>query len=564
MGRRRRISKQWRRFLLGFCGAIAAVGLAVVGYSLTALMTADSDPGGVAVPSGRDTAIAPQRSGLAGSCGSRGGGPADNAIASFYGENAYPWAGKIRWNCVYNIQDFSGSAGDRFNQAQNAAVKNGGGVIYFPAGTYNFTEDIRLEDGIVIRGEDPPIADAKSAGYSPASKLIFPKYEPQLSGSGTPNETAFKKILPASETGNKNIGIVNLDINRGAIALKSDIDETRAENVIIFGDRSNNVAEPDPNIPDLSFQEPWQRHSFRFATNIGVTAKQNILVANNRINDNITDNYEQPGYKLQSRDKKSVLTYEDGKKAVFHYGNHYGIVVNRGSKDGGFQRAATPDTEPGLFRKGIVIRDNWVYHTMRVAIHAAGEGLIIQNNQIRDEAEKQWWLDPTGKREASGAVTLENRGIDWSGWNVIVDGNDYQVYRHKVGETGYMSVDGEGILIQECCGGTTVNGATITNNSGNAYIGLYKTRDINNVLIENNRINGSNIFVQADTNNAPFGMNDVQIINNEVGGSIIARGSAGGGDNLIRDNIGNGGNIKYSCSTVRVENNRGFEVEPCL
>jgi hypothetical protein len=564
MNRRRRISQQWRRFLLGLCGAIAAVGLAVVGYSLSAMMTADSDPGGVAVPSGRDTAIAPQSSGLAGNCGSHSGGPKDNAIASFYGESAYPWTREIRWNCVYNINDFSGAAGDRFDQAQNAAVKNGGGVIYFPAGTYNFTEDIRLEDGIVIRGEDPPITDAKSDLYSPPSKLTFPKYEPQLSGSGTPNDTAFKKILPASETGNKTIGIVNLDINRGAIALKSDIDETRAENVIIFGDRSNNVAAPDPNIPDLSFQEPWQRYSYRFATNIGVTARQNILVANNRINDNITDNYEQPGYKLLSRDKKSILTYEDGKKAVFHYGNHYGIVVNRGSKDGGFKGAATPDTEPGLFRKGIVIRDNWVYHTMRVAIHAAGEGLIIQNNQIRDEANKQWWLDPTGKREATGAVTLENRGIDWSGWNVIVDGNDYQVYRHTVGETGYMSVDGEGILIQECCGGTTVNGATITNNSGNAYIGLYKTRDIENVLIENNQINGSNIFVQADTNNAPFAMNDVKIINNEVGGSIIARGSSGGGNNLIRGNIGNGGNIKYSCSTVRVENNRGFEVEPCL
>lgn len=41
---------------------------------------------------------------------------------------------------------------------------------------------------------------------------------------------------------------------------------------------------------------------------------------------------------------------------------------------------------------------------MRVGIHAAGDGLIIQNNDIQDQANKQWWTDPTGTREATGQL----------------------------------------------------------------------------------------------------------------------------------------------------------------
>lgn len=540
-----------KRFMIFFLGTIIFIGFTVVGYAFTTLLLPDQ------------SSILSSSPSLS-TCGSPSGGETDNAIASFYGNNSYSWTNKIQWNCVYNIKDFPGSTVvEQFNAARDAAANNGGGVVYFPSGTYIFNDSIKLKSGVVIRGETPGVKSAKSNDYNPLTKLVFPEYKPQLSGNGTPNETAFKSIQTQTPNQDSNIGIVNLDINRGAINLVGDLDQTKSSNIIIFGIRSNNVAKPDPKVPNLEFQNPWQRYSHRFAANIELTIYENVLVANNRINDKITDDYEQPGYRLQSKDKKKIITYEQGNKVPFNYTNHYGISVNRGGKKDGFQLAGTPTTEPGLFRKGIVIRDNWVYHTMRVAIHAAGDGLIIQNNEIKDEPNKQWWTDPIGTREATGAVTLENRGIDWSGWNVLIEGNDYQVYRHKIGETNYLSVDGEGILIQECCGGTTVKNVMIKNNRGNAYIGLYKVQDINNATIENNQIIDSDIFVMADTNNQPYRMNQVKIINNQVSGNIIAKGSLGGQGNEISGNQGSqSGKLDYSCS-IEVNNNSGFNVQPC-
>ncbi|MEL7036316.1 MAG: glycosyl hydrolase family 28-related protein [Cyanobacteria bacterium J06592_8] len=597
MNKRRTIHSRWKQFWIIFLGTIGVMGLAISSYAVVRIFTIVSADSTINSPSSQDpveTIVSAEHSNLnpqkkqnqeqskpnqsnsnklplfsqinrSSGCNSQSGEPTDNIIESFYGKSAYPWSNKIKWNCVYNINNFSGSSlVQKFNKARDAAAANGGGVVYFPAGTYQFTENIELKDGVVLRGETPSVQDAKSSAYSPPSKLIFPKYEPKLSGNGTPNKTAFKKISTQNPLKDSNIGLINLDINRAAISILGDMNTQTSQNIVVFGVRSNNVAQPDPKVPDLSFQEPWQRYSYRFAANIELTASENILVANNRINDQITDNFEQPGYKLKTRDKKSVITYADGKKAIFHYGNHYGIVVNRFGKGGaGFQLAATPQTEPGLFRPGVMIRDNWVYHTMRVAIHASGQGLIIKDNQIRDKANKRWWLYPTGMREATGAVTLENRGIDWSGWDVLVEGNDYQVYRHIVGDTGYLSVDGEGILIQECCGGTLVNGATIRNNQGNAYIGFYKVQEMQNVTIENNRVNNADILVLADTNNRPYPMKAVKVLNNQVSGDIIAKASAGGSGNIIQGNTGSGtGKIEHTCS-VDVRKNQGFEVQPC-
>ena len=70
---------------------------------------------------------------------------------------------------------------------------------------------------------------------------------------------------------------------------------------MILGVRSNNVAEPDAGVPDLAFQAAWLRYSNRFVANFKISAYANVLVANNRLNDAITDSYEQPGYTVRAR-----------------------------------------------------------------------------------------------------------------------------------------------------------------------------------------------------------------------------------------------------------------------
>jgi hypothetical protein len=502
-------------------------------------------------------------------CGSPSGGPAENPVARLYGPDAFPWTNQIRWSCVYNLNDFEGATDqDRFQAARAAAAANGGGVVYLPAGTYRFNEDLSLDNGIILRGETPNPMDARADTYRPRTRLEFPKYEPSQSGQGTANATAFKKILTQNPNRDSNLGLVNLDINRAGIEFMGDPDAGVNQNIVIWGVRSNNVAAPDPAVPDVRFQAPWLRYGDRFAANLRITAAANVLVAHNRLNDAITDSYEQPGYTVQTRDRNATRTYAEGQKVPFDYANHYGIVINR-AKAGGFEYATDPAQEPGLFRPGIAIQDNWVYKTMRVGIHASGTGLIIRDNQILDRPDKQAWTDPTGTREPSGAVTLENRAIDWSGHQVLIEGNEYAVYRHQVMDGPYLSVDGEGILIQQCCGGTSVNGATIRKNQGNAYIGLYKVPEIRDVQISDNQLmtdptGDTLIYVNADTNSAPGTMANVRIENNRLSGGILAQASLDGGGNVIRGNQGDDQGVLRASCTVAVRENTGFQPAPCL
>jgi hypothetical protein len=497
------------------------------------------------------------------------GGPTDNPIAVRYGANAYPFSDNIRWCNVKNIRDFSGKTIiDQYNAARDEATSEGGGVVYFPAGDYTFTDDLLLTQGVVIRGATPDNKDAQSQDFAPPAHFLFPAYAASNDGEGTDNSTAFKKIRTTTPDTDSNIGLVWLDINRAGIELEGNPDDGKNQNIVIFGVRTNNVAEPDPSVPDTSFQQPWQRWSYRFAANISIQAASNVLVANTRHNDAITDNIPQEGYQVKDAANKVVTL--SGNQAVFNYTDHYGIRVNRGKSS----LAATPQTDASLFRPGITIRDNWIFHTMRVAIHAAGEGMIIRDNVIRDQQNKTAWVDPTGKKLVKNAATLENRAIDWSGWNVQINDNNYEVYRHQLRDGNYLSVDGEGILIQECCGGSLVNGVQITRNNGNTYIGLYKVRDIANVTISENSLKSTTsgqgdlmIYVSADTNNKKYTAKNVKIEKNTVFGSIVLAAKGGSGSqNVIRDNIdpSSSNTITFSCEAQpNISNNNGFQVLPC-
>jgi hypothetical protein len=309
--------------------------------------------------------------------------PKDNPIAAKYGKQSYPWTSEIKWSCTYNIQDFQGGTiADRFNFARDIAAANGGGVIYFPAGTYEFPDSIYLKSGTVIRGATPDTTNAKQNDYKPPTKFVFPKYQPKLLGTGTPNSTAFKRIFTYDPNNDSNIGIVNLDINRSPVYFTSNLDYSQNRNIVVFGIRSNNVAEPISFVPNLNFQAAWQRYANPYAANIKINALANVLIANNRLNDRITDNYQQPEYQVKLEEEGAIDKYD----IRFDYSNHFGILVNR-SKAGKFEEnfvpAASPIAEPGLFRKGIVIRDNWVYHTMRAGIRASGNGLVIRDNVKR-------------------------------------------------------------------------------------------------------------------------------------------------------------------------------------
>ena len=508
-----------------------------------------------------------------------GAQPTENPIEAMY-PGQYPWSDEIAWQNVVSIADYEAETVEvtdnrgqtRTNYlpaivaAQDALVAGGGGVVYFPPGTYYVAGDLELEDGVVLRGAAPAdVTDARTEGFAPPSVLEFPEYVPTFTGQGTPVETAFKEL---TASGVSNAGLVNLYVNRAEIGLSNS-----GRNVVVLGVRSNNAATPGFSSayeqPE-SWMEPWQRFPYRFSTNVSASASENLLIANSRLNDDPTDNFEQEGYMVEWRgqtgdtfpnDAKVALGIDIGPPFVFDYTAHYAVQASAGS--------------------GLVIRDNWIYGTRRVKINFSGDGAVVKGNVLRDDVDKFAWVGATGKRTAWGGETLENRGIDLAGYDVLIEDNDIEVYSHET-YSGHKTTDGEGILIQEVGGNPVargVDGLIIRGNTVNQYIGIYKVGNINDLLIENNTIDsdaakagGTVIYVNADRNNDPnYSASNVRIVGNSVtAGDILLQAGQGGPGNEVSGNRTTGSDSEIHLRGpdaddrpalfVQVTDNTGFTV----
>jgi len=526
--------------------------------------------------------------------------PVDNPYKSKYGGVGH-WTDSLAWSQVNNVLTFGAIADDNLDDsaavqsAINQVHANGGGVVFFPAGTYNISGHLKIKTGVILRGENPTgVLSAKEAGYRPASKLVFPRFlldTTANNGAGNDRKKAFKSIKGDYDC--SNAGIVNLDINRAYIGFQPQfnanpgspfvaaqpIQENR--NIIVMGVRSNNAVILDANIPILgtpvgSKQREWQVFPWRFSSNIDIYVNKNCVIANNRLNDGPADNFEMPNFKIKRRGTENWITLGlrtigSGWKADFDYNAHYGISLNRAKlyKDSngtykihGGATYANPENEPYLFRTGFEIKDNWIYKTSRVGITAAGIGLLIKGNVLRDSPQKEQqafenFTGPTANQTPQGATTMENRCIDFSGWQVVIDSNDVEAYKNYV--SGYLTTDGEGILLQECCGGTQVNDYTISNNNTKNNIAIYKMRDINNLKILNNNMNGNGFFIVANTNSDAYYLNNFLVEGNTNVSDIFASGTRGGFAGYIRNNTGTGtAAVGLSCHVNFENNNSGF------
>jgi hypothetical protein len=197
----------------------------------------------------------------------------------------------LPWECVFNILDFPAhTAADSFYLAQAAAVENGGGVVYFPAGTYHFTAHLLLNSSVAVRGA-PTTARAKAGKLpgplAPATRFTFV-------------DRMHFGILNLDPRA-KALAVVNVAIEFGSIMLWPGLAPAPpsplpwpaslktywygATGVVGAGSEkhvlSNTVASvafgaTDPANPGTS--NPW---AYRFSHAIAVYADANSLVANN-------------------------------------------------------------------------------------------------------------------------------------------------------------------------------------------------------------------------------------------------------------------------------------------
>ena len=494
-----------------------------------------------------------------------------------------------------------------FQAAQAAAVAAGGGTIYFPrlpqktddesgdAGkdsSYFFHDDIKLKSNIILRGQDLTVQNSRVNYFVPPTFFEFPQYRflrrVGVSG-GVINTSAFKQITidttgatGVGRLGVHNVGIVNIDVLRGRIAahptfravtVGSENTFWPAENLrnfLVMGIRSNNVAIPDPAVPASTQSDKWFRWSWRFASNIDLFVQANAIVANCRLNDShdfreqniyptrprAIDDFDQTNYQVGNSGPNCVFT--DGARAKFNYANHYGISINRfkfvnyttGPK--GFLNDAGPEKEPSHYATGNVVRDNWVYKTSRAGIIAGGLGLKVTGNVIRDDSSKSYFVTQTGTGCQVSNTSAENTGIDFTGWDVLIENNDIQYFRALYTIPDAYSIDGNGFYAQGPSGSTFKNIVirnnilrssakglcnVLTNNSGQGkgISGFFNTNFVENVLIENNQMGGTRLAINANLGGGGIASNVVVRNNTDVRGVEVS-GVFGGQQCFVYNN----------------------------
>lgn len=496
------------------------------------------------------------------------GAPTDNPLAFL----KLPWTDALKWANALDVTKVEGGTLDeKLVNAQALLAAKGGGVAFFPAGTHRFKESIRLLDGIILRGEDPRgITQAKHEKYAPATVFEFPKYVFAPEGDGTPLATAFKGIVLDAPATASNCGVVNIAISRGHIHLEEVAEGHRCgANRFVVGCVLRNAAQADPAVPYRDDgQKTWQRFTYRFGAAIILQAQANALVANNRLPKSGDDNFAMNGYVMQGRKKEQMTV--DG--VVFDYDNRPGLYVNHQNigGPGGNGPDGTPESHPEGFRKGVVIRDNHIYNSGRLAIGFSGDGVECRGNVVRMPSD-EWRPTATGRAVTFGSSTNDNRACEMRGWRWTVADNDYIVHRNWAWDRKYRINDGEG-LMHEDHANSTIKDSVLTGNRGNTYLSLYKTAGVDGLLVEGNEIRlndgkqtiaaGAAIFVDANRVQDAFPCRNVQIVKNTVAGGGIVIAGVPGERNVVKGNICDGvKQVIKNQAAATVSDNTNFDVD---
>jgi hypothetical protein len=530
----------------------------------------------------------------------------------------YSWTADLKWGTVTTTAangsdtppnhpdatatDISGSAADDLATVQaeiDTISASGGGVLYFPAGDYFFSDDLVLKDGVIIRGETPTSqTDAREMNYDPATNFWFPKVEHIVADSNVPRtgmildtaSAAFsdkeellsvnKVIKTDAPLFDSNLGVVDIDIQRARINFIERSDSTdgspgnefddfaqyfgtnaknrlQNENIVVFGNRINNATAFDPRVPfhpgEGAGMNTWQRWHNRAHAKIDVMAGANVMIANNRIGDHHwnylhndtankaiwpiddfampargtgltnADRYLQKGGGVINDTVYPGVSDSNFGYIFYRYNAGLGILMNRSSRTG-YQRMNHPATEPSIYLRNIVARQNWVHVIDRVGIQGSGNGLEMRDNVRVDYSGRINWMNPQGTEiQTNNSATYENRGMDFAGVNILIDNNDITVKRGSI-RGGYPTIDGEGILIQDNDAGYIENVSITNNTMRDGPIMIWKIRYIRNMDISgNHQMGGDPIFILTDSNSQAGSMYGLTVDNNIAENGILFR-----------------------------------------
>ena len=449
--------------------------------------------------------------------------PIDNPVAAYYsGSSGYPaWTDSIRWSNVINMSYYTNGSNDfeRFENARDQLYAQGGGVLYYPAGTYDFSNapldgpngrGLMLKSGVVIRGETPGVdSNGTDGSLGLPTKFIFPLQT--KSGGNVPHDWSLIGLMPASNQGIKdvnNVGVIWVDVVGATVFFGPQVDwgstwataaswksskvkstwanripdGTHPMDTFTGGGKSFIGSGSGRLVMGCKFQDSAVLndainegfdingfHTYKFGPRVGVYGSR-VFIANNVLP------------KSNKNFKYSQLTSSGTLKTIlFDYGKTCGIDVNKELL--GYCSAENN----GFFSENVEVRDNYVYNHGHKGFNVSGKWVVLKNNHNeRDylqEGDDRYGLgtgyeltiDGYVESQAGGVGSVSDnlsRAFDIGGKILWVDGNSFNNTGSDPGN------DGEGILCQ-AHGGTQLYSWAITHNTHTqgagetGYIGGY-------------------------------------------------------------------------------------------
>jgi len=414
----------------------------------------------------------------------RAADPKDNPVATFYsGPEGYPaWTDDISWGRVINMKTYpKGKTVYAKFQRACRELSASGGVLYYPAGTYDFAGKpvgvgLGLPPGVVIRGEAPGKRTLAATG-----KLVLPTkfvfaYRNRVKGGKVPSDWNFISLAVGEgtsiKTGTDRVGIAWVHFVGASIYFGPDVDwgnKTWGTAVSPVSDQVKKIWAVRPPDGSHPFDVPASgSKKYRGA------GKGRLVFGCVLEDAAVLDDFSDPGYgphgftmmhyggritvygsrvlvanNLLPRSRKNFryrqMTDKGERILLYDHGRTCGIDINKdllaSVREGG--------ACAGYFEEGVVVRDNYVFNHGHTGYNVAGNWVTITGNNNDRVFLRQgdrayglgpWTLTLDGFEVAGPKSDNRSRAFDLAGKNLWVDGNRFTNTGSSPGK------DGEGIV----------------------------------------------------------------------------------------------------------------------
>jgi hypothetical protein len=454
--------------------------------------------------------------------------PIDNPVKTYYGNGSYPvWTDSIQWGNVVDMSTYSNGANafEKFENARDQLYNNGGGVLYYPAGEYDFSDmpddtkdgrGLMLKTGVVIRGQ-APTDNSNALNDTLALKTVF-KFPYADKGDGMiPKGWNYIGITPSGSEDLQdvnNVGVVWIETDGAAIYFGGEYtfgstwatagawysgkashgrwadripDGTHPMDVfagasgsyvgagsgrLVMGCALKNSTVVNDDLinfaKDKGVSVTQFYYMYKFGARIGVYGND-VFVANNWLPKSRDCFKYTQTTGITQQDQCNTIFGSHDRTLLFDYGKTFGIDVNKGFLN------PYSNSSVGYKHENVVIRDNYIYNHGTKFLEVSGKWLVVKNN-YNDRNYLQEGDDVYGLG-TGWELTLDGFYESLAGGNGCLSDNlsrgidvsgafgwiDSNYYDNTGSNPGN---DGEGILWQAHGGMSSVESFAITNNDG--------------------------------------------------------------------------------------------------